>query len=106
MPKNFLFPKSKCSSSRFIPGLLGGFQWCGFAACIFSRGFSPPPEAAANVRAILSVDHTREKGKLEATASLRSAAKCHWIFGLISTRRFCFWKKKIFRHSIFINLTI
>src|SRR3990167_9654523 len=42
MPKNFLFPKSKCSSSRFVSGLLGGFQRCGFAAPNFSRGFSPP----------------------------------------------------------------
>ena len=106
MPKNFLFPKSKCSSSRFVSGLLGGFQRCGFAAPNFSRGFSPPVGAAANVRAISSVDHTREKDKPEATASLRSAAKRHWIFGLNSTRRFYFWKKKIFRHSIFTNLTI
>src|SRR3989344_9427636 len=61
MPKNFLFPKSKCSSSRFVSGLLGGFQRCGFAAPNFSRGFSPPVGAAANVRAISSVDHKRHK---------------------------------------------
>jgi len=103
--KIFFFQNQNAVRADLFPGSLA-VQWCGFAAPNFSRGFSPPVGAAANVRAISSVDHTREKDKPEATASLRSAAIRHWIFGLISTRRFYFWKKKIFRHSIFTNLTI
>ena len=95
MRKNFLFPNSKCSSSRFVPGLLGGFLRSGFAAFgILEAGCTAPPpatSAARQVRAISSVDHIRELGKPELAASLRSAARAYWLFGQI-----CIREKKIF----------
>jgi len=76
--KNFLFPKLKCSSSRYFYRFFGGFYRRGRAAISeFRGGLSSPPAAAKTVRTISRIDHILEKRKELEAASLRSAASLY-----------------------------
>jgi len=70
MIKNFLFPKLKCSSSRYFYRFFGGFYRRGGAALSEFRG-------AKTVRTISRIDHILEKRKGLEAASLRSAANLY-----------------------------
>src|SRR3989344_1640421 len=64
MIKNFLFPKLKCSSSRYFYRFFGSFYRRGGAAISeFCGGLSSPPQAAKTVRTISNIDHILEKRK-------------------------------------------
>src|SRR3989338_5920880 len=72
--KNFLFPKLKCSSSRYFYRFFGSFYRRGGAAISeFRGGPSSPPLAAKTFRTISRIDHILEKDKELEAASLRSA---------------------------------
>src|SRR3989344_3854527 len=78
--KNFLFPKLKCSSSRYFYRFFGSFYRRGGAAISeFRGGLSSLRRkvGAKTVRTISRIDHILEKGKDLEAASLRSATNSY-----------------------------
>jgi len=89
--KKFSF--TKCGSSRYFSGSLAVFEERGEPACgraANHEGFSSPPQAAKNVRTILSIRSQSGKVNDLWVASLRSATKLNGILGEKINWRFCF----------------
>jgi hypothetical protein len=89
--KNFLL--LNCGSSRYFSGSLAVFEERGEPACgraANHEGFSSPPQAAKNVRTILSIRSQQGIVKHSASPLRGSAAKLNGIFQLKYNFWFCF----------------